>query len=63
MENISRAIHHILTEDINSVDVPNAETSAAMIEADELARKHSARFSSADELFYDLEANSKIFAR
>ena len=38
--------------------VPNAETRAAMAEADEIARNHSARFATADELFADLEKNS-----
>ena len=35
--------------------VPNAETRAAMAEADEIARAHRARFATADELFDDLE--------
>jgi len=34
--------------------VPNAETRAAMAEADEIIRSGRARFSSADELFDDL---------
>ncbi len=38
--------------------VPNAETRAAMKEADEIARNHSARFSSAEELFASLEKDS-----
>jgi DNA-damage-inducible protein J len=38
--------------------VPNAETRAAMMEADEIARKRRARFATADELFADLEKNS-----
>lgn len=38
--------------------VPNAETRAAMAEADEIARKRRARFSNAAELFDDLEKNS-----
>jgi len=38
--------------------VPNAETRAAMAEADEIARGHAARFMSADDLFADLEKNS-----
>jgi len=38
--------------------VPNSRTRAAMAEADEIARTHSARFGSADELFADLEKNS-----
>ena len=39
--------------------VPNAETRAAMAEADEIARAHRARFATADELFDDLEKNSR----
>ena len=38
--------------------VPNAETRAAMAEADEIARTRKARFVNADELFADLEKNS-----
>ena len=38
--------------------VPNAETRAAMAEADEIARARKARFENADELFADLEKNS-----
>ena len=41
-----------------SLRAPNAETLAAMAEADEIARTHSARFDSADELFDDLKKNS-----
>lgn len=37
---------------------PNAETRAAMAEADEIARTHRARFGSAAELFEDLEKNT-----
>lgn len=37
---------------------PNAETRAAMAEADEIARTHRARFATAAELFDDLEKNS-----
>lgn len=40
-----------------ALKAPNADTSAAMAEADEIARAHSARFSSAAELFDDLEKN------
>jgi DNA-damage-inducible protein J len=40
------------------VRVPNAETRAAMAEADEIARDHRARFATADELFADLEKNT-----
>lgn len=38
--------------------VPNAETRAAMAEAEEMVRKRPARFATADELFADLEKNS-----
>lgn len=38
--------------------VPNAETRAAMAEADELARSRNARFATPDALFADLEKNS-----
>lgn len=35
--------------------VPNAETRAAMAEADKIVRNRAARFTTADELFADLE--------
>ena len=39
---------------------PNAETRSAMAEAEEIAKSRSARFTTADELFCDLEkANRK----
>jgi DNA-damage-inducible protein J len=38
--------------------VPNAQTRAAMNEADEIARTRSARFATATELFNELEKNS-----
>jgi DNA-damage-inducible protein J len=38
--------------------VPNAETRAAMGEADEISRTHRARFATAAALFDDLEKNS-----
>lgn len=41
-----------------ALKVPNAETRAAMAEADEVARTHHARFATATELFDDLEKNS-----
>ena len=41
-----------------AIKAPNAETRAAMAEADEIARAHRARFNSATELFNDLEKNS-----
>ena len=39
--------------------VPNAKTTAAMTEADEIARNRRARFGTAAELFDDLEKNSR----
>ena len=42
-----------------AIKVPNTHTRAAMAEADEIASLHSARFNSADELFDDLEKNSR----
>ena len=41
------------------IKAPNAETRAAMAEADEIARTHRARFATAAELFDDLEKNSR----
>lgn len=38
--------------------VPNAETRAAMAEADEIIRSGKVRFRSAEELFADLDKNS-----
>lgn len=38
--------------------VPNAETRAAIAEADDIVSARKARFASADELFDDLEKNS-----
>ena len=38
--------------------VPNAETRKAMAEADEIVSTHQARFSTAAELFDDLEKNT-----
>ena len=38
--------------------VPNTETRAAMAEAEEILRTRRARFTSADELFADLEKTS-----
>lgn len=38
--------------------VPNAETNKAMAEADEIVSTHHARFSTAAELFDDLEKNT-----
>jgi DNA-damage-inducible protein J len=39
--------------------VPNAETRAAMAEADAIAAAHSARFASADDLFRELEKTGR----
>ena len=41
-----------------ALKVPNAETRAAMVEADDIARTRHARFATAAELFDDLEKNS-----
>jgi len=42
-----------------ALQVPNAETRAAMAEAEVITAQHSARFSSAEDLFRDLEENSR----
>ena len=42
-----------------ALKVPNAQTRVAMKEADEIARMRHARFGRADELFDDLEKNSR----
>ena len=41
-----------------ALKVPNAETRAAMAEADEIIATRRARFTSADDLFRSLEENS-----
>ncbi len=41
-----------------ALKAPNAQTRAAMAEADEIARMRQARFATAAELFDDLEKNS-----
>jgi DNA-damage-inducible protein J len=41
-----------------TLKVPNAETRAAMAEADEIVRTHRARFETVTELLDDLEKNS-----
>jgi DNA-damage-inducible protein J len=41
-----------------TLKVPNAETRAAMAEADEIVRTHRARFETATELLDDLEKSS-----
>ena len=40
-----------------ALKAPNAQTRAAMAEADDIALLHSARFTSAAELFDDIEKN------
>ncbi|AGX87500.1 type II toxin-antitoxin system RelB/DinJ family antitoxin [Candidatus Symbiobacter mobilis] len=56
---ISDAVRVLLTRVVAdqqmpfAIEAPNAETRAAMAEADEIARAHSARFTSADALFED----------
>jgi len=42
-----------------ALQVPNAETRAAMTEANEIARTRRVRFATATELFDDLEKNSR----
>lgn len=42
-----------------ALKVPNTETRSAMAEADEIARTRRARFTTAAELFDDLEKNSR----
>ena len=42
-----------------ALKVPNAETRAAIAEADEIARTRRARFETATELFDDLEKNRR----
>ena len=42
-----------------ALKVPNAETRAAMAEADEIVNARRARFSNAAELINDLEKNSR----
>ena len=41
-----------------ALEVPNAETRAAMAEADEIVRTRRARFATSAELFDDLEKNA-----
>jgi DNA-damage-inducible protein J len=41
-----------------TIKAPNAETRAAMVEADEIASTRGARFANAAELFDDLEKNT-----
>jgi DNA-damage-inducible protein J len=42
-----------------TIKVPNAETRAAIKEADEIIRSKRARFNNAKDLFDDLEKNSR----
>ena len=41
-----------------ALEAPNAETRAAMAEADTIARQHHARFTTAAELFDDIDKAS-----
>jgi DNA-damage-inducible protein J len=53
-------LHRVVTDQALpfEVEVPNAETSAAMTEADEIVDKRRGRFDSSDEIFADLAENS-----
>jgi DNA-damage-inducible protein J len=53
-------LHRVVAERAFPLElkVPNAETRAAMAEADEIIRERRARFSTPEELFADLEKNS-----
>jgi DNA-damage-inducible protein J len=42
-----------------AIKAPNSKTLAAMIEADEIAQEHRARFATADDLFNDIEKNGR----
>ncbi|MDD2886130.1 MAG: type II toxin-antitoxin system RelB/DinJ family antitoxin [Dechloromonas sp.] len=42
-----------------ALKAPNEATRAAMLEADEIARSHQARFATADDLLNELEKNSR----
>ena len=59
---MSEAVHLFLRRVVaeqtfpRELKVPNAETRAAMAEADTIVQSRHARFGSADELFADLEA-------
>ena len=52
--------HRIATDQAFPLElkVPNAETRAAMAEAEDIARLGKARFNSADEMFSELEETS-----
>jgi DNA-damage-inducible protein J len=62
---ISDAVRMLLTRIVADqafpleLKVPNAETRAAMAEADEIIGARSARFATADALFDDLEKTGK----
>jgi DNA-damage-inducible protein J len=62
---ISDAVRMLLTRIVADqafpleLKVPNAETRAAMAEADEIIRTRRARFTTADALFDDLEKAGK----
>ena len=53
-------LHRVVTDQAFPLElkVPNAETRAAMVEADEIVRTRRARFATAGELFADLEKNN-----
>lgn len=42
-----------------ALKAPNEATRAAMVEADEIARSHQARFATADDLLNELEKDSR----
>lgn len=48
----------VVIDNSDFLKVPNAQTRAAMAEADEIASQHSARFANATDLFNDLEKSS-----
>lgn len=53
-------LHRVVADQAFPVElkVPNAETRAAMAEADEMIRTHRARYATADELFAALDQTS-----
>lgn len=53
-------LHRIVADQAFPLElkVPNAETRAAMAEAEEIIRARRARFATADKLFAELEKNS-----
>ena len=54
-------LHRVLIDQAFPLElkVPNAETRAAMAEADQMTRAHRVRFATADKLFADLEKKSR----